>query len=98
MLSRLLNQAWRGLLRIFPFSSPDTMSQVHFTSRAVNGLPSCHFTPLRNVKVSSVMASFHFQWEASSGTMEARLFCGTCWSYMTRLLNSGMKGMTTDAV
>ena len=34
---------------------------VHLTSAAVNGLPSCHLTPRRSGKVSSVPSSFHAQ-------------------------------------
>src|SRR3546814_7689540 len=41
-LSRLLYQAARGLLRSFLPSRPATRSQVHFTSAAVKGSPSCH--------------------------------------------------------
>src|SRR5256885_14782363 len=41
------------------------MSQVHFTSAEVKGLPSCHFTPSRSAKMRSVFAPFHFQLAAS---------------------------------
>ena len=34
---------------------PISMCQVHCTSLAVNGLPSCHFTPWRSLKVSFVL-------------------------------------------
>ena len=34
---------------------------MHLTSSAVNGLPSCHLTPSRNLKVSSVPSSLHAQ-------------------------------------
>src|SRR5690242_14670221 len=32
---------------------PVIRSQVHLTSAAMNGLPSCHLTPSRSLKVSS---------------------------------------------
>src|SRR2546429_8625707 len=49
--SRLRYQALRGLIRNFSLALPCSRSQVHLTSLAVNGLPSCHFTPSRNLKV-----------------------------------------------
>src|SRR5258708_4918446 len=64
------------------------MSQVHLTSLAVNGLPSCHLTPRRSLKVSAVLSSSHDHSVARSGTIELRLVCATCWSYMTRLLKT----------
>src|SRR5438477_5571423 len=73
-------------------------SKVQTTSRDVNGLPSCHFTPSCSSKVSSVLAAFHFHDLARSGTIVLTLFCATCWSNITRLLNTGMKGTTVDAV
>ena len=45
------------------------MSQVHFTSALVKGLPSCHFTPSRSLKVSLVPSSLHAHSVARSGTM-----------------------------
>src|SRR6266478_4067841 len=54
----------------------------------MNGLPSCQVTPWRSGKVSSVPSSFHDQAVARSGTIESRLFCFTCWSNTTRLLNT----------
>src|ERR1700687_87744 len=68
------------------------MSQVHLTSRAVNGLPSCHLTPWRNFKVSAVLSSSHAHSVARSGTIEVKLACATCWSYMTRLLKTPIIG------
>src|SRR5262249_59284602 len=51
--SRLPYQALRGLTRrlspLLPL--PARRSQVHLTSRAVNGLPSCHLTPERSLKL-----------------------------------------------
>ena len=76
--ARLRNHAWRGLFLIFPGTSPDTMSQVHFTSAEVNGFPSCHFTPERKAKVNEVPSSLHVQPVASSGRIVSMVFCGTC--------------------
>src|SRR5216684_898606 len=68
------------------------MSQVHLTSLAVNGFPSCHLTPWRSFKVSAVLSSSHDHSVARSGTIEFRLVCATCWSYMTRLLKTPIIG------
>src|SRR6266851_9620021 len=86
-------QALRGLTRSFSSVLPARRSQVHLTSFAVNGLPSCHLTPWRSGKRSSVPSSLHDQPVARSGTIEATLFCATCWSYTTRLLNTGITGV-----
>src|SRR5438876_169318 len=53
-------------------------SQVHCTSLAVNGLPSCHLIPWRSGNVTAVPSSFQVQPVARSGTIEVRLFCFTC--------------------
>ena len=45
----------------------------HLTSFAVNGLPSCHLTPWRSGRVSSVPSSLHDQLVARSGTIDCRL-------------------------
>src|SRR3954451_5135308 len=74
------------------------MSQVHLTSLAVNGLPSCHLTPWRSLKVSDLPSSLVFQLSARSGTIDDRLFCGTCWSNMTRLLKTPIIGPSTAIV
>jgi len=50
------------------------------------------------VKVRAVPSSFHSQLVARSGTIEARLFCGTCWSYMIRLLNTPIIGPLAKTV
>ena len=68
--ARLLYQALRGLTRSFSALLPCTRSQVHLTSAAVNGLPSCHLTPWRRWKVSSVPSSSHDQSVARSGTID----------------------------
>src|SRR5215470_19149959 len=96
--SRLRYQDLRGLTRNFSADFPVIRSQVHLTSAAVNGLPSCHLTPSRNLKVSSFPSSLHDQLEARSGTIELRVFCGTCWSNMTRLLNTPIIGPSTTIV
>src|SRR6202048_2436829 len=96
--SRLRYQALRGLMRNFSGAVPAIRSQVHLTSLAVNGLPSCHLTPCRNLKVSSLPSSLHDQLEARSGTIDSMLFCGTCWSNMTRLLNTPIMGPRAEIV
>src|SRR5438552_15743923 len=53
MLSTLCHQPLRGLIRSLSSVLPCSRSKVHLTSLAVNGLPSCHLTPERNLKVSS---------------------------------------------
>src|SRR5215831_6015961 len=90
--SRLRYHALRGLRRSFSVDLPCSRSQVHLTSLAVKGLPSCHLTPWRRRKVSAVLSSSHDHSVARSGTIEFRLVWGTCWSYMTRLLNTPIIG------
>src|SRR5216684_4945326 len=94
----LVNQDLRGLIRSFSLAVPCSSSNVHLTSAAVNGFPSCHLTPWRKGMVSSVPSSFQAQLVASSGTIDFGLFCGTCWSYRTRLLNTLIIGRLTAAV
>src|SRR5208337_227122 len=96
--SKLLYQDLRGLTRSFSLDLPTIRFQVHLTSAAVNGWPSCHLTPCRSGKVSSVPSSFHDQPVARSGTIELRLFCFTCWSNMTRLLNTPIIGPSATNV
>src|SRR5882762_7561366 len=98
MFSTLRYHDLRGLMRNLSEERSDSVSQVHFTSRAVNGLPSCHLTPWRKGNVSCVPSSLHDHPVASSGTTEARLFCATCWSKTTRLLNTPIIGMPTAIV
>src|SRR6266446_308498 len=92
--SRLRYQALRGLIRSVSLVLPRSRSQVHFTSLAVNGLPSCHLTPSCNLKVSCLPSSSQVQPMARSGTIDRMLFCFTCWSYMTRLLKTPITGRT----
>src|ERR1700731_4257669 len=54
-------------MRSFSCDLPRRRSQVHCTSLAVKGLPSCHFTPSRSLKVSRVSSSLHDQLVASCG-------------------------------
>src|ERR1051325_7698397 len=77
---------------------PRIMSQVHLTSAEVNSRPSCQCTPSRSWKVSSLPSPLHAHWVARSGTIELRLFCGTCCSNSTRLLNTGIIGAMTEIV
>src|SRR5262249_36596225 len=72
--SRLRYHDLRGLRRSLSLDLPVSRSQVHLTSLAVKGLPSCHLTPSRNGKVSSVPSSLHDQPVARSGTIDCKLF------------------------
>src|SRR5215469_18472404 len=94
----LLYQDLRGLRRSFSLDLPVSKSQVHLTSAAVKGLPSCHLTPCRKRKVSCFPSSLVAQSVARSGRIVARLFCATCWSYMTRLLNTPIIGIAVEFV
>src|SRR4029077_18833448 len=96
--SRFLYQDLRGLRRNLSLDLPVSRSQVHLTSLAVNGLPSCHLTPWRSGKVSSVPSSLHDQLAARSGTIDCRLFCGTSCLYITRLLKTPIIGRLAAAV
>src|SRR5713226_4610885 len=96
--SRFLNQDLRGLRRSFSLDLPCSMSHVHLTSWAVNGLPSCHLTPGRSLKVSAVLSSSHDHWLARSGTIESRLEYGTSCLYMTRLLKTPIIGPSAAKV
>src|SRR5450830_1891384 len=59
-----------------------TFSRVHLTSAEVNGLPSCHFTPLRRWKVSVLLSLETSQLSASAGRSLKSL------SYSTRPSNT----------
>src|SRR5262245_14086796 len=83
---RLIHHTERGLLRNSSACLPLSLSQVHCTSLAVNGRPSCHLTPVRSLTVSLVRDSSHAQLSASSGTMVSRPLRGLDWSKMRRLL------------
>src|SRR4029077_12878556 len=88
--SRLRYHALRGLRRNFSCVFPCRRSQVHLTSAAVNRLPSCHLTPCRSLKVSSLPSSLQVQLSARSGTIVSSVFFSLCWSNSTRLLNTGI--------
>src|SRR4029077_12106588 len=94
----LLYQDLRGLRRSFSLALPVSKSQVHLTSAAVKGLPSCHLIPWRKGKVSSVPSSLHDHPVARSGTIDCWLFCATSCLYMTRLLKTPIIGRLTAAV
>src|SRR5205809_8032908 len=76
-------QLLRGFLRNEALARPISMSNVHFTSAAVNGLPSCHFTPSCSLNVSFVLSALHDQLVARSGTIVSMLFCATSCLYRT---------------
>src|SRR5690349_9024583 len=94
----LVYQPLRKLTLKFSLALPCNRSIVHFTSAALNGLPSCHFTPLRTVKVSVLPSSLQDHFSARSGTMSSRLFCFLVGSNITRLLNTPIIGSTTEIV
>src|SRR5712671_6366582 len=92
-------QTFRGLRlksRVSPL--PISIRQVHCTSFAVNGWPSCHFTPCRSLKVSLVLVWSQDQLSARSGITVSRLSCGLAGSNTTRLLNTAANGVTDAMV
>src|SRR5215475_13999900 len=97
-LSRLVYQDARGFLRNSSGSFPVSVFQVHCTSFAENGLPSCHLTPWRSVKMSLVLSPFQDQLSARSGTMLLSLFCFSFGSNITRLLNTPIIGIEVEMV
>src|SRR5260221_349646 len=97
-LSTLAYQPLRKLTLKLSGAVPASRSQVHFTSAAVKGLPSCQLTPLRRAKVSFLPSSLHVHFSARSGTMPSRLFCRLCGSNITRLLSTPIIGITTEIV
>src|SRR6478752_530478 len=92
--ARLPYHVLRGLTRrVSPLMAlPCSRSKVHLTSLALNGLPSCHFTPGRSLNDSDVRGSSHDQVVARSGTIDASPLGGTLGSYITRLLNTPIIG------
>src|SRR5580700_1318334 len=90
--SRLLYHDLRGLSRSFSLALPLRTSQVHLTSAAVKGFPSCHLTPWCSGKVSSVPSSLQRHSVASSGTIDSGVFCGSSCLQKTRLLNTPIVG------
>src|SRR3546814_21017080 len=91
----MLYQAARGLKRSFLPSRPATRSQVHFTSAAVQGSPSCHLTPSRSLKVSFVRSSFHDQLSARYGRIVSRLLRRPSWWSTTRPFYTGIHAPNT---
>src|SRR5215510_6094174 len=95
----LVYQTLRGLrLKSWVSVFPISIRQVHCTSFAVNGWPSCHFTPCRSLKVSLVLVESHDQLSARSPTTVSRLSCCFAGSNTTRLLNTAAKGITEAMV
>src|ERR1700757_2350209 len=90
----LVEVAIPRLARVKPQFLPCRRSQVHLTSAAVNGLPSCQLTLCRSLKVSSLPSSLQLQLSARSGTIVSCVFFSLCWSNSTRLLNSGISTVT----
>src|SRR5215204_2087535 len=92
-------QTFRGLrLKSWVSVLPISMRQVHCTSLAVNGWPSCHFTPWRSLNVSFMLVGSHDQLSARSGMTVSRLSCGFWGSNTTRLLNTAANGITEAMV
>src|ERR1700733_246917 len=77
---------------------PISIRQGACTSFAVNGGPSCHFTPCRSLKVSLVLVSSQDQLSARSGITLSMLSCTLAGSNLTRLLNTAEKGVTEAMV
>src|SRR5262245_28508145 len=94
----LAYQLARGLLLSLSRARPVNRLKVHSTSLDVNSQPSCHLTPWRSLKLSSVLSSFQLHDSARSGRIDLSLFFGTVGSNTTRLLNTGMKGTTVAGV
>src|ERR1700761_7413330 len=92
----LLYQTLRGLRWKSAAASPLPISirQVHCTSLAVNGLPSCQVTPCRSLKVSLVLVGSQDQLSARSGITVSRLSWVLAGSNTTRLLNTAANGIT----
>src|SRR3981081_3194997 len=92
-------QTLRGLrLKSWVSLLPISIRQVHCTSLAVNGAPSCHFTPCRNLKVSLVLVESQDQLSARSGMTVSRLSWTFEGSNITRLLNTAENGVTEAIV
>src|SRR6266481_5443122 len=85
---------WKSATSLLPIS----IRQVHCTSLAVNGLPSCHFTPCLNLNVSLVLVESHDQLSARSGITVPRLSWTLAGSKTTRLLKTAANGVTEAMV
>src|SRR5262245_2149160 len=89
----------RGLRRkSSSVSLPVNLFQVHCTSLAVYGRPSCHLTPWRSLKVILVFVGSQAQLSARSGTIVSGELTFLLWSNSTRLLNTAMNGCTVEMV
>src|SRR5260221_11629201 len=92
-------QTFRGLrLKSWVSALPMIIRQVHCTSLAVNGWPSCHFTPCRSLKVSLVLVESQDQLSAKSGMTVSRLSWALEGSKTTRLLKTAINGVTEAIV
>src|SRR5260370_42542678 len=80
---------WKSATSLLPIS----IRQVHCTSLAVNGWPSCHFTPCLSLNVSLVLVESHDQLSARSGITVSRLSWTLAGSNTTRLLNTAANGI-----
>src|SRR5256884_9436692 len=94
--ARFAYQSLRGFLRNLFCDLPCSISNVHFTSALVNGLPSCHLTPSRSLKVSAFLSALQDQLVASSGWIVSRLFCGLCGPENTRFEEIGIEGTLAE--
>ena len=97
-LSTLAYHDRRGFLRSLFSPLPISMSKVQTTSLAVNGLPSCQVTPSCSLKTRSLPSALQLHDLARSGTMPSGVFCGLCWSKITRLFITAMNGITVELV
>src|SRR5436305_15192506 len=92
-------QTFRGLrLKSWVSVLPISIRQVQCTSLAVNGLPSCHFTPCRSLKVSLVLVASQDQLSARSGITVSMLSWTFAGSKTTRLLKTAANGVTEAMV
>src|SRR3954454_14918579 len=95
----LVYQTFRGLrLKSWVSVLPISIRQVHCTSLAVNGWPSCHFTPCRSLNVSLVLVESHDQLSARSGITVSMLSWTFAGSNTTRLLKTAANGVTDAMV
>src|SRR5438270_4425614 len=96
MESRLRYQDLRGLVRSLSSLFPRIRSQVHLTSAALKGLPSCQLTPCRSSKVSAVISASHDHLVARSGSIVSIRFCGTSCLKRTKLLKTAIIGFWAE--
>src|ERR1700736_830320 len=96
MESKLRYQDLRGLVRSLSSLLPRIRSQVHLTSAAVKGLPSCQLTLCRSSKVSAVISAFHDHLVARSGSIVSIRFCATSCLKRTKLLKTAIIGFWAE--